>query len=68
MKFLAPISSGKLEFMSGKSQGIVREFGSVLFVETLGLNYHQIPTLSVSLSLCLFESLYMSLSLSYFRL
>ena len=35
MKFSAPISSGKLEFMSGKSLGIVKEFCSVLCVGTL---------------------------------
>ena len=27
IKFLAPVLSGKFEFMSGKCQGIVREFG-----------------------------------------
>ena len=32
MKFVAPILSGKFEFMSGKSHGNVREFWSVLNV------------------------------------
>ena len=35
MKLSAPISSWKLEFMSGKSRGIIREFCLALCVETL---------------------------------
>ena len=38
IKFSAPILSGKFEFVSGKCQGIVREFWSVLHVWTLNLN------------------------------
>ena len=34
VKFLAPVISGKFEFVSGKCQGIVREFWSVLNVRT----------------------------------
>ena len=46
IKFLAPILPGKFEFVSGKCQGIVREFWSVLNLWTLELSARDLSLFS----------------------